>query len=317
MKTFGLKDALGNAKLNRNFRAYPDKSDPRYVDGVIYPHINPKFQVDFVSSKPVFTIGSCFARHIEDALEPLGVQLPTKKFTVPHSEWPNPANCLLNEYNPGSISQKIISTIEGTTSSTGTIYQYGDSYFDLLLCGGSGVDFERAIARRAEIADIYAQLPEAEIVIVTLGFVECWFDQETKSWLNRMPPLGRENEHTDRFVLKRLDADDAMALLTDAFERLTSLGKKIILTVSPVPLSSTFTYSDCLIANEYSKSVLRVCAGALSDRLAGVDYFPSYEIARTAGLLAYEDDNVQVRNSLVTDITKTMIGAYSRSGSSA
>jgi hypothetical protein len=311
MNTSSLRTALSTAKLNKKRRSYPDKADPRYIDGIIYPSLTPKFRLDFGSGRPIFTIGSCFARHIEDELELIGVQLPTKEFSVPQSEWPNPPNCLLNEYNPGSISQKIVWTLEGKSSPLETIYEHAGSYYDLLLCGGSGVEYQRAIARRADIAKIYSHLCESDILFVTLGFVECWFDQETHSWLNRMPPSGPDHEVSNRFVLRRLDVDDALELLNKAFEALDSLGKKIIITVSPVPLSFTFTLRDCVIANEYSKSVLRVCAEQLCERFRHVDYYPSYEIVRAVGLSAYEDDNVQVRNVLVRKITRNMLHVYS------
>lgn len=86
------------------------------------------------------------------------------------------------------------------------------------------------------------------------------------------------------------------------------------MTVSPVPINSTFTSSDCVTANEYSKSVLRVCAERLSKRFANVDYFPSYEIARSGGLSSYAGDNIHVKNEVVEKITSCMIQKYSKVG---
>lgn len=314
METLTFCDALANARRNRRSRTYPSKTDRRHRNLSIFPTVYPKFQIAVNRCRSIFAIGSCFARHIEDEFEDLGIHVPTKQFTVPKSEWPNSPSCLLNEYNPGSISQKIIWTLDGIDSPVETIYKYGGAYHDLLLCGGSGVEYTRAIARRTEIANIYSYLRDAELVFITLGFVECWFDQETNSWLNRMPPLRateKPGARFNRFVLKRLGVDDAMSLFCNAFERLASLRKKVILTVSPVPLASTFVYRDCVIANEYSKSVLRVCAEKLSGQFQRVDYYPSYEIVRAAGLPVYEDDHVQVRQSLVKEITKDMIRVYS------
>ncbi len=99
-------------------------------------------------------------------------------------------------------------------------------------------------------------------------------------------------------------------MLTEALDALCSLDKKVILTVSPVPIQTTFSDVDCVVANEFSKAVLRVCAERLSRQMKNVDYFPSYEMARVAGLTAYCEDNVHVLDSVVSTITRNMIDVY-------
>ena len=118
-----------------------------------------------------------------------------------------------------------------------------------------------------------------------------------------MPPLNKELIESNRFSFRQLDVFDVMPLLSEALGSLDALNKKIILTVSPVPIQTTFTNEDCVIANEFSKSVLRVCAQRLSKHYRNVDYFPSYEVVRTLGLTGYEDDNIHVKNSVVEKIT--------------
>lgn len=292
-------------------RTYPNRLDKRYRNNLIFPNVKPKFKLDFLTGSPVFTIGSCFARNIEEALVSLGISLPTKKFIAPKSEWPARPNGLLNEYNPGSISQKIIMTLEGKHSPVETIFPHKDQYYDLLLCGGAAVTYDRSIERRKEIFDVYSNLLLSEIVIITLGFIEVWFDQETNCYLNRKPIFEAQNRN--RFIFRRLDVFDAMPLLEKALEALTSLGKYIILTLSPVPLAATFTNQDCVIANEFSKSVLKVCIERLCRKFNNVDYFPSYEIVRSVGLSGYEKDNIHVVDDVVTEITKYMIDIYHES----
>jgi hypothetical protein len=53
---------------------------------------------------------------------------------------------------------------------------------------------------------------------------------------------------------------------------------RILLTVSPVPLTATNSGRHVLVATTQSKSVLRAVAAQLSDNWRDVDYFPSYEI---------------------------------------
>ena len=55
-------------------------------------------------------------------------------------------------------------------------------------------------------------------------------------------------------------------------------GLRLILTVSPVPLTATASGAHVLAATTYSKSVLRAVAGDLAAQDDEVDYFPSYEL---------------------------------------
>ena len=55
-------------------------------------------------------------------------------------------------------------------------------------------------------------------------------------------------------------------------------GARMVLTVSPVPLTATATNNHVLPAAVYSKSVLRGVAGEMAEDFEGISYFPSYEI---------------------------------------
>ncbi len=74
--------------------------------------------------------------------------------------------------------------------------------------------------------------------------------------------------------------DDLRAVI--AVLRMVRADLRVILTVSPVPLTATATGGHVLSATTYSKSVLRAVAGELAATDPLVDYFPSYEIV--AGL---------------------------------
>src|SRR5205814_997770 len=111
-------------------------------------------------------------------------------------------------------------------------------------------------------------------------------------FLNRMPPLDILKRSGARYALRILDVHESIALLENAIAALTSMAKKVLLTVSPVPLQTTFTGQDAVVANNYSKSVLRVCAQNLFMKYSNVDYFPSYEIALSAGVGGFHKDNV-------------------------
>lgn len=305
-----MAEALRVVGANRRGRSAPAKDDPRRVRRLTFPSFRPRFPLPLAEGARVFTIGSCFARNIESALAPLGVNLPTRRFTPPKSEYPNRPSGLLNEFNPGAVARRILDAFEGATSPAETIVPSGAGFCDLLLVGGADVTLERAMARRGEIADIYRDLPGADATIITLGLAECWFDRQTGRYLNRTPPFGLATSQPGRFEFRRLGVGESLALLAPAFDRLAAAGMKTIVSVSPVPLSTTFTADDAMVADTYSKSVLRVCADELARSYANVDYFPSFEIVRSGGAWAYEDDGVHVTNDVVTRITRWMVEAY-------
>ncbi len=315
---FGVEDhafeeAFNRSRANANRRSYPGSQDARYQDGLILPALKPRFSLDLGAGKSIFTIGSCFARNVEEALAAQGVALPTMGFAVPKSEWKWPrANGILNEFNPGTIATRILHALSHTEDDIGTLVETADGYSDLLLAGGQGVTWERALARRREIFDLYTHLPQAEAVIITLGYIETWYDAHLGVYLNRMPPPVLARKSGDRYRYRRLGVSAALDVLHPAMEALTARGIKVLLSVSPVPLQTTFEDADCLVANEYSKSVLRVVAEELFRAHPLVDYIPTYESIRTTGLAAYDADHVHVNSGVVAREIRHMLAAYAR-----
>jgi hypothetical protein len=304
-----FSSTLKNSSLNATGRKFPDREDARCEDGTLFPEFKPSFSIEPGAS--IFTIGSCFARNIEEALQPLNFNLPTMAFSTPESEWGARPNGLLNEFNPGTISQRILYAREGRHFPEETVVPAENLYADLMLLGGKNVTRERALERRNEIFDVYTNLQKKPYVIITLGFIEAWFDNLTRLFINRMPPPSFAAGDPKRFSFRVLDVAESLALLEPAIGALCDNGSKVVLTVSPVPIMSTFSTSDCVTANEYSKSVLRVCAELLCKRFSNVDYFPGYEIVRSGGLASYKNDNIHVKNELVAKITALMIRRYS------
>jgi hypothetical protein len=297
--------ALDNTRRSRISR-FPGAGDPR-VGKLMLPALKPKFRIPRGSR--IFTIGSCFARNIEEKLGKDFI-LPTRYFRVSKEEWAARPNGLLNEYNPGTMYQRITYALEGKKLPDATIVKSKKGYDDLALLGGASVTLERARERRGQIDGIYAKLPSCQVVIITLGLVEAWFDRVHQVYLNRMPPHEVMRREPTRFLFRRMDLFEAYPLLEKAIAALVRRRKNVLLTVSPVPLQVTFSGHDAAVANEFSKSVLRVCAQRLADKYAQVDYFPSYEIVRDAGSVAYLPDRVHVKDDVVGQIIQHMLAHY-------
>ncbi|MEH6721817.1 MAG: GSCFA domain-containing protein [Aurantimonas endophytica] len=301
-------DTLRKAFKNK-FRRYPDRDDSRYINGMIYPAINPGFVI--AEGSTVFTIGSCFARNVEDALVSAGVEVPTMQFSAPQSEAPGRVNRILNQYNPGSMLQAVEAI--NAESHSHALNEGKLGVVDLLLATGSRpVSIERALERRGQIRDLYERgLESADTVLITLGLVECWRDDETGLWLNEVP-ADKIRAGDTRYSFHRLDVAQSTDLIAQMVEALGT--KNIVLTVSPVPLQATFSDYDCTVANAYSKATLRLCADRIASDFPNVDYFPSYEMVTLMGLPAFGVDNVHVSNSVVGNVIAHMVSHYVHRG---
>ncbi len=101
--------------------------------------------------------------------------------------------------------------------------------------------------------------------------------------------------------------DDIHALLsrhmTDDF--------RILRTVSPVPLASTFRDADVITANSYSKSSLRTAAESFAAAHENVDYLPVYEsVMLTNSAIAWDVDLRHPSDFIVKLNVMRMLQAY-------
>lgn len=173
-----------------------------------------------------------------------------------------------------------------------------------------------AVTAHREILDrVRGSLMAADVVVITLGLVEVWRDREAGVWLNCTPPTEVKG-YSSRYEFIRTAHAANLEALNATFGLLQS-GKRrrIVCSVSPVPLFATFTDDDVLVANMYSKSTLRsvvseAIADARSSLGAAIDYFPSYELAMLSSRdvvwrkkhLTGEPDGRHVRPAFVREV---------------
>jgi hypothetical protein len=75
-------DVVENTRTYRDSLRFPDQADTRSRDGILFPAIYPRFSL--AEARKIFTIGSCFARNIEEKLK--GYDVPTLNFKPPREE---------------------------------------------------------------------------------------------------------------------------------------------------------------------------------------------------------------------------------------
>ncbi len=155
--------------------------------------------------------------------------------------------------------------------------------------------------RRLAVRD---RLVEADVLIISLGFSEVWFDRETNESIWRIPP--REAQATGRYGFRMSTAAETLETL-ETIERLRSAhlpNTKIIYTVSPQRAVVTTRLISPVVANTASKALIRA---AVDDFLrqntellnSTYFYYPSYEIVTELSAVPFEEDNLHVTRQTV------------------
>jgi hypothetical protein len=119
-------------------------------------------------------------------------------------------------------------------------------------------------------------------VIITLGLAEVWRDLKANVYVNRTPLF---KTHPDRYEFHLTGFAENWNNLEAMHALLSRYGHpdlRIVVTVSPVPLMTTFSTMDVVVANTYAKSLLRAVAQQWAAAHDNVDYFPSYEIVQNS-----------------------------------
>jgi hypothetical protein len=310
-------EAYARARTNQ-LRRYPapDRDGDR-----LYPLSAPKSAASFrmSTSDQVFTIGSCFARNVEFALKDVGIEIVSDVPDLgPVGQALGFAANLFNKYSIHSIHNDLKWALERDTyPEDEVIYKIpGGGFCDLQL-GIPKLDFPLKEVRefRHRYLDVFARVADADVIILTLGYVETWYDTKLGIYLNTAPPQPLVRKHPDRFEFRVLSYQDVLDGLNDVHALLMKHRTKplrMLLTVSPVPLLSTFRDMDVLLANTYSKSVQRAAIDEFVRDVEGVDYFPSYEfvILSNPSIAWSRGDFRHVSPDLVARIMSNVITTY-------
>lgn len=301
---------------------------------VVIDH-RPKFQIE--PSSPIFTMGSCFARGVENVLISRGLPLlldghgaPAEHFESWNEETGRGGGAArgtlsrgaLNKYSVRSMAHELKRVLlDESYPDEGLIELAPDQWFDPHASGLKLLDKETALANRKRLTTATAQIRQARICFFTLGLTETWLDAQTglamnvhpgPAWLARMPERFRFVDYGYEATL-----NDMLSILTIVRQHCHP-EMRFVVTVSPVPLGATFKDADVIVANSASKSVLRAVAEELYRRFDFVDYFPSYEIVlNSPRALAFEEDQLHIARDMVAAVMATFERSYLDAGRQA
>ncbi|MFT8246935.1 GSCFA domain-containing protein [Roseomonas sp. BN140053] len=317
MRVIEGEAALGLLRKNRAFRwnFHRAESPPfhsRTRKAVLLPQVSKGFSIKVHDR--IFTMGSCFARHVEANLERFGFKFATRnpQFFVNPSECSSASGFFNKFTTPSMLNEVLWASGEKTFPESGYFSDDEGRFYDGQM-PASFASLERVKAVRESVRTVTRDIFSSDIAILTLGLVEAWHDNETNTYLNVAPSGGVIRRHPGRFDLHILDYSSSLKSLNTIYEivQATNPHLRFVVTVSPVPLSATFTGKDIATANCYSKSVLRAVAEDFVSGKEGVDYFPSYEaVTESTPLGAWMEDAVHVRPELVSCVIRYFLQNY-------
>lgn len=308
------KRAIGN----KNSR-WLGRNEPNRLEPECWPVLNPSFQ--FEPGQKIFTIGSCFARNIESHLSELGYNIPMLSLSEVNENGEF-ANQFLNKYTTPSIYQELKWAYDilqrdniVSKSDTDPLFFTKDeqTVFDMHLVSQASKDYDSVFARRQAVYKTFVEAFSADIVIITLGQTETYFDTETGLYVYVTGvPVSLRREQLKRFEFVELDYSLTYEYLKKSIDLLNSVSpKKFLVTTSPVPTNRTYTSQDVITQSLFSKSISRAVAGQIAVDHENVDYFPSFEsVMLSKQAYVWEDDLQHVNFHFVGRIVSRLVEYY-------
>lgn len=262
------------------------RNDPNFRADALF---QPKFRLR--PGDRVATAGSCFAQNIGRYIRPSKLHLvdvepaPDK---MPASVAERFGYGLYsarygNIYTARQLRQLLQDAIKGQVHDA-AIWRRDGRWFDALRpnCEPDGFETELdlRVHRLDHLARVRSIFEQADVFIFTLGLTETWAHRETGLVFPTAPGVIAGRFDPAAYEFCNLGMADTLEDLDQAIRLMRHLAPKlkILLTVSPVPLTATASGQHVLSATTYSKSVLRAVAGEIAATEPDIDYFPSYEM---------------------------------------
>ncbi len=236
-------------------------------------------------------MGSCFAQHVTEHLRGNGFKVMDAEPAPPalSAETARRFGYGLYPARTGNIytARQLLQLARDAESGfvdAADVWTKDGRYYDALRPNiepeGFGSVEEVLALRRDHLARVAHMLRGMDVFIFTFGLTEAW----THAKSGRVYPTAPGTIAGDYDPAVHVFENFGFNEILDDFTAFRALVRKsnpdlrMLLTVSPVPLTATATDEHVLSATTYSKSVLRAVAGKLAGNHADIDYFPSYEL---------------------------------------
>ena len=291
------------------------QEDPYALEGIY----RKKFSIS--PKAKIATAGSCFAQHISRQLKENG-------YNVLDVEPPPPglANNLHQKFgfsmysarygNIYSVRQllQLSREVLGSWTPQNYIWEKNGKFYDALRPAvepeGLGSAEEVREHRRFHLLKVKKLFKSLDLFIFTLGLTEMWLHKESGTVYPTAPGTLAGEFDDEIYEFKNATCSSVLRdfkAFENALLRIRNNKPfKILLTVSPVPLTATASGKHVLQSTCHSKSTLRGIAGQLAINQEHIDYFPSYEIVTNPKMYSsgFEDNLRSVKNETVEVVMK-------------
>lgn len=238
------------------------------------------------------TYGSCFAQYISRALkvrgqpwvdaEPAPAKSPAwlrRKYN--YSVF---SSRTANIYTAKALETWVSLALDPARAENIEFWEQDGRFFDSLRPAiepeGFSSTAECLAMLQGTVQAFRRSITDCEVFVFTMGLTEGFENADTGQPYAICPGTLAGRFDPDRHLFVNYGFLENLSFMQAAIEGMKKLNPriKVILTVSPVPLTATAGEDHVLVATTHSKSTLRAVAGELAASDPIVAYFPSYEI---------------------------------------
>ncbi len=289
-----------------------ENSDPLSLNGI---H-SPAWEIH--ATDTIVTMGSCFAQHIARWLR-------ARSFNVPFYDTSENIKARHFSANYGNIytvkqARQLVEEVLGRRECSEASWEAKNGFTDPLRPNVfaepiSDGDTVKSL-RQQHLEAVRQALKNLDILVFTLGLTEAWRIKACQTVLPSAPGVVAGSYEPDRYEFVNFKYPEIMADLQGFCDAIREVREgadfKLLLTVSPVPLTATAVDRHVLQSSIYSKSVLRAVAGDFAEENNFADYFPSFEIVNNPAARSsfFEDNFRAVRSDSVETVMDLFSKAY-------
>jgi GSCFA family len=256
----------------------------------IDPVLGAKFRI--TRKDRIASAGSCFAQHISKALKSCGYSY---LITEPSPPDMTSQEAAANNYGVFSARYANLYTARqlrqlfdrafGHFVPKGDVWAHADGGFVDAFRPQIKPDRFETIQdvlddRATHLAAVCKMFEEVDVFIYTFGLTEGWQSLEDGAIYPLAPGVSGGKMDDARYAPLNFTVAETEDDFRNFMRQLRAINPavRIILTVSPVPLTATFEDRSVICSTSLSKSVLRVAAENLCKNEPNIAYYPSFEI---------------------------------------
>jgi len=259
----------------------------------------------------VFSIGSCFAVNFGRWIKLHSIEVVDPKWGMHY----NPYTILSEIKKAGGISfknQQVIWKVKKKNK---------ELYIDGLRHPILAYSFSELKKIQQNILNVSKKgIVNSDLIIITLGLSEIWEERtNTGEWvaINRTPPKDIFNANSEKYRNRNMSVSECKLCISEIIKCIKFINKKakIVFTVSPMPLKTSFKDMSIRISNNMSKANLLSAIYEVIDKKSKNDsniiYFPAYEIFMSEDSnKSWQDDMRHPTKEAVERVCKEFVNAF-------